>query len=846
MACSHDVELPDCESDDDAMLASLYGNGEPPDDRPISLPSGSDDEKSVELPDVGKPCCSMDCLTAIRQEPALAARISELDAGLETAASRQEKKKLQYDCMKTWQSQEAGWRRFSIFGTEPCCQKALQKVLHMTEHVYLTLCQCLKDGFMDPPADMRHTQKQRSMRKAGHEAVAAAQALLTWIHDNMAEHLAESYDFVKAKKSLAARGSSSSSAVLLEAQGPREVKWLPPGTTLNEIREFAMSFNSEIRAPSFATFSRVYHGEWQPFLKIRSERQHSKCNDCQKLKAWRRQCQTKADIDKVQKQLELHIKSMKEDRKVDATINMLAQQTAKGDLTDPGKTCLSLVIDGMDENKFKIPKRVEATKQLAALWRPECRFIGCLAEGLTENFFMGDCNLVKDANMDLTIVSHVLHEAQMLLQERSVALPSVLRLHSDNASSELKNQLTMKYCSWIIHRELFKEIHLTQFRVGHSHGKIDQRFSEVRGILADSANLETPTQFLEALRRVKPREGRSLNLEVVHATLDFGAYFQELPTVVSGHTQTKGKTQRGEEAVHVFIFQLRKNLASTSAPVEETFPKCGPHPHDVILSCKHYMSSPGDSQPPQVFLPHDCLEIFDPAGHGPKQLRGRRALTQRQVKEFTKTAQVVRNLAAPFYVLDIERDQRRPQLSGHKHKGKATAAKSKASQKNISEAPEREDNDNVSLPSPVLEDPEEFQAAESLQPATACSAAAGAPPRTVVEAPPKAIPRVGPEAAPKPKAKCKSTAKAAKAAAKSNVKRKAPGWLPLPDGAREKMQKLNHSKCRGKGCPACRKNIGLAAFARWRSRENAEIESQQVSRERLPSLQKEYWSHFEC
>ena len=203
---------------------------------------------------------------------------------------------------------------------------------------------------------------------------------------------------------------------------------------------------------------------------------------------------------------------MKEDRKVDATINMLAQQTAKGDLTDPGKTCLSLVIDGMDENKFKIPKRVEATKQLAALWRPECRFIGCLAEGLTENFFIGDCNLVKDANMDLTIVAHVLHEAQMLLQERGVALPSVLRLHSDNASSELKNQLTMKFCSWIIHRELFKEIHLTQFRVGHSHGKIDQRFSECRGILADSSNVETPAQFLEALRRVKPREGRSLNL----------------------------------------------------------------------------------------------------------------------------------------------------------------------------------------------------------------------------------------------------------------------------------------------------------------------------------------------
>jgi hypothetical protein len=163
---------------------------------------------------------------------------------------------------------------------------------------------------------------------------------------------------------------------------------------------------------------------------------------------------------------------MKEDRQVDAAINAFAQQTARGDLTDPTKTCLSIVIDGMDENKFRIPKRIDAAKQLAQLWRPECRFVGCLAEGLTENFFIGDCTLVKDCNLDLTIISHVIHEAQRILQERSVALPSVLRLHSDNASSELKNQVAMKFCAWACHRQIFQEIHLTQFRVGHSHGKI--------------------------------------------------------------------------------------------------------------------------------------------------------------------------------------------------------------------------------------------------------------------------------------------------------------------------------------------------------------------------------------
>ena len=634
------VELPDV---DDADILDHFGNqdeggGPMAQDDHISLPSGSDGE-SVDLPNGLDQCCSMDCFTAMQQDKHLKARLDELKAGLAEATSR-DKTKLQYDCMRSWQSQTSGWRRFKIFG-EPCCQKSVQQVLQISHKTYLKFCHNLNEGFMDPPEDMRHTQNQRSFSKVGAQAETAANTLLKWCHDNMAEHLAESDNFVKAKKSLAAIAGKSSAAGLDEIQGPKQVKWLPPGTTLTELRDFSTSFNGEIRPPSFATFSRVYHSQWQNFLKVRTERQHSKCADCQKLKAWRRQCQSKQDVELVQKHLEDHISSMRADRKADANINMIAQQTAKGELTDPGQTILSLVIDGMDEAKFKIPKRVDASKQMAALWRPECRFIGCLAEGLTENFFIGDVDLIKDANMDLTIVSHVIHEAQSTFESRGLELPSLLRLHSHNASGELKNQCTMKYCAWLCHRSMFKEIWLTQFRVGHSHGKIDQRFSVCRGILADNSNLETPTAFLNALQKVQPQEGRTLNLEQIHATVDFQSFFSTLEVSVSGHTQTKSKTEKGEEAVHTFIFVLRKNLASDGPPVTETFPQFPPHPDDVILGCRHYIHSPADSQPPQVIVPHTLMATFDPSGQGPTQLCARRQLTDRQREEFNKTAEVV-------------------------------------------------------------------------------------------------------------------------------------------------------------------------------------------------------------
>ena len=826
------VELPQVDESD--ILQHFGNDADAMSEGHISLPSGSDgeaDEAIVELPSVG--CCSMECLTVIDQDMRLKSRVNELQQGLAQCNSR-DKAKMQYDCMRLWQRQESGWRRFCVFDSEPCCQTALQKILQLTQRPYLKFCKALADGFLEPPEDMRQSQKQKSLGGSS-DAAMAAHVLLTWTHDNIAEHLAESDAFVEAKKSLA--GPSRSSMQLTET--PKVLKYLPPGTTLIEMRDFAMSFNPEVQPPSMSTFSKVYHSDWQQWLKIRAEGQHSKCTDCEKLKAWRRQCHSKADRELVEQKLQEHIRSMKADRQLDATINLQAQLSAKGEMIDPKKTVLSLVIDGMDSAKFKIPRRLEATKEFSRLWRPECRFIGCLAEGLTENFFIGDCDLVKNASLDLTLVAHVIHRAQAELEQRGVMLPQTLRLHSDNASAELKNQLTYKFCSWLVHRDLFREVVVTTFRVGHSHGKIDQRFSECRSVLSESANLESPSDFLAALQKVKPREGRSLNLEEIHAAVDWEKYFEKLEVCVSGHTQTQQKSEAGLEAVHVFSFQYRKNLPTTTSKVTETFPKEQPHPRDVIMSCKHYMSSESDSQPPQVIAPHAYLSAFEADGpDGPTHISARRQLSERQVKEFTKTAHAVSqppwNMhAASAYLLrlvtlseeggddtcqppsmtwvlrgarsdhpdpphttavtreDLEWMDRRPApvVAGpkpkpapkqNKGKGKGMKRPAAAAAAPAAAIAPTAPEDEVSLPSEAEEQPENFASVPPTEP-TDASAIHGAPPGAVV--PP--LPSNG------------------------NKKRKAPGWLPLPEGAREKIAARKHSKCRSKGCPECRKKIGL-------------------------------------
>ena len=93
-------------------------------------------------------------------------------------------------------------------------------------------------------------------------------------------------------------------------------------------------------------------------------------------------------------------------------------------------------------------------------------------------------------------------------------------------------------------------------RCGHSHLKIDQKFSEVHGALCQSPVLEVPQDFKVAIEpRVKPRGGRKLSVEIINNSRDYKLHFQNLGNTVSGHTQTREKFLRFEQAVHVFQFE---------------------------------------------------------------------------------------------------------------------------------------------------------------------------------------------------------------------------------------------------------------------------------------------------
>lgn len=635
-------------SESDAEVVSLPSDEESSGlPSPVSSAHDAPVEESQELS-----CCHAGCIGTIEESRSLTARSAEIASAMK-GTSQGQRELLQFHCLRAWRGQTStGWRQY-VFGGVPLCVRAVCSILKLTQWKFKAFSKQIAEGKLAPDASLKHHQIQKE--KA---AMIKANVLLQWLHENVAESLAETKNNdQRVADGLTFMSKAASAAGLAKDKLPvstqcnglfseyqengQQVKWLPPGTTMTDMKDLAQTFLPD-QTVSYTTFVVCYQKEWQARLKIRAEGQHSKCATCSRLKEFRRQCTSPGDVDKVQQEYQQHIAAVMADRKFDAQLNLKAQQSVgsvPGYLA-PAVALLSISMDAMDCAKFKVPRHLEASKEFQNAWRPEMTMLAAIVEGLTEHYVLVDQDITKNADLQSTILGLALQESIDMLKARGKELPRHLRVHTDNASGEGKNQTMFYLSSWMLRRKLFDSVTLSQFRVGHSHGKPDQRFSEVRWALSQSPVLESPDQFAETIRQsVKPREGRTLKVHKVGASLEFKHYFEELALKTSGHTQTKGKTEQRMEACHVFSFCRRETMAEkVVGNIQEWAGKAtlAPDPNDIILTVQHHLASPDDSQPPQVFAAAADFDKLPPAETIP--ISPRSQFSEKQRKEFEKTA----------------------------------------------------------------------------------------------------------------------------------------------------------------------------------------------------------------
>ena len=180
------------------------------------------------------------------------------------------------------------------------------------------------------------------------------------------------------------------------------------------------------------------------------------------------------------------------------------------------------------------------TKSFERMARPELRCFGILVEGCLEAFYLIPDTTSKDSSLTTSLVHHALMKTKEMLQKHGIPMPQDLRVHSDNAPADQKNVHMVRWISWLTHQGYFKKAVLSMFRSGHSHNKIDQRFSEVRGALSRARVLESPTDFRDAiLAGVMPRQGRELQCEVVYGSYNWHSFLDVGITLMGHYSDTR-------------------------------------------------------------------------------------------------------------------------------------------------------------------------------------------------------------------------------------------------------------------------------------------------------------------
>ena len=74
------------------------------------------------------------------------------------------------------------------------------------------------------------------------------------------------------------------------------------------------------------------------------------------------------------------------------------------------------------------------------------------------------------------------------------------------------------------------------FEVGHTHCRVDQRFSCINSSLSASDVLQDPTDFMAVAANIDPMPGHVVHVEKIDTMLDFNEWFKQLGVEISGLT----------------------------------------------------------------------------------------------------------------------------------------------------------------------------------------------------------------------------------------------------------------------------------------------------------------------
>ena len=275
---------------------------------------------------------------------------------------------------------------------------------------------------------------------------------------------------------------------------------------------------------------------------------------------------------------------------------------------------MCMIVDGIDQAKFRIPRVLQKTHALDRLLRPALHVQGAWCHGFGYHLAVVDADMPKDTNNNIEVIARLL--SHIYLSHHS--LPLGLHLQQDNTSRECKNQLILRWACKLVALGVFQWVTLAYLRTGHTHENIDGTFGQLT-VKLSAMEFDDDHAVLAILLRLLGQLGidrESRTASKAYKLDEAAAWRPWWDEVWLSFSQVTGP-----EAPHLFRFCALRDLgAHAREETEETLTSVAglppPSPDDISMIVKAHMADPKVLQVVRVLSAVDRtqLQLLQPQG----------------------------------------------------------------------------------------------------------------------------------------------------------------------------------------------------------------------------------------
>ena len=290
------------------------------------------------------------------------------------------------------------------------------------------------------------------------------------------------------------RAIASMALYMSNANDPNAMATIGPGTNVGPIRYIgvmrpihlfleleAWCACQDMPKPSFQTFLRALDN--CNCIRMRKVvGQHANCDECTHYKTALRSNLTTAQRVEVMEELSKHLLANWFDRAVDSNLTELSRTCRR--MLEMGQLLISLArkfsewllrADGVDQAKFRVPRKASKTHAFEKLIRPALHVQGAWCEGFAYHLAVADADMKKDTNNNIEVIARLMESCF----KSWGALPLAISLIQDNTSRECKNQKILKFAIRLVALDCTESFDLSYPEKGHTHGPLDGTFGQM-------------------------------------------------------------------------------------------------------------------------------------------------------------------------------------------------------------------------------------------------------------------------------------------------------------------------------------------------------------------------------